>query len=88
MKDLKVAAVTMECQPGEMDKNLKKVAYYAQEAVEAGAEALSQPQDQFWGVRSAIIKDPFGYRWSFGQEVEAVPPEELMKRAQAYFNPE
>lgn len=59
-----------------------------QRAVEAGAEALSQPQDQFWGVRSAIIKDPFGYRWSFGQEVEAVPPEELMKRAQAYFNPE
>jgi PhnB protein len=59
-----------------------------QRAVDAGAEALSQPQDQFWGVRSAIIKDPFGYRWSFGLEIEAVSPEELMKRAQAYFNPE
>jgi PhnB protein len=58
-----------------------------EKAVNAGAQPLSPPQDQFWGVRSAIVKDPFGYRWSFGQQVEAVAPEELMKRAQAYFNP-
>lgn len=56
-----------------------------EQAVKAGAESLSQPQDQFWGVRSAIIKDPFGYRWSFGQRVEDVSPEELTKRSQALF---
>ncbi|MDJ0783452.1 MAG: VOC family protein [Desulfosarcinaceae bacterium] len=55
-------------------------------AVSAGADALSPPEDQFWGMRSAIVKDPFGYRWSFGQMVEEVPPDELMKRAQAYFD--
>lgn len=56
-----------------------------EQAVKAGAEPMSPPQDQFWGMRSAIIKDPFGYRWSFGQQVEEVSPEELMKRAQALF---
>ncbi len=54
-------------------------------AVKAGAESLSPPQDYFWGVRSAIIKDPFGYRWSFGQQIEEVTPEEMAKRAQEYF---
>ena len=57
-----------------------------QQAVDAGAKPLSPPRDQFWGVRSAIIRDPFGYRWSFGQQVEAVAPEELMRRAQDFFN--
>jgi PhnB protein len=56
-----------------------------EQAVKAGADSLSQPQDQFWGVRSAIIKDPFGYRWSFGQRIEDVTPEEIAKRAQALF---
>mgnify|MGYP001825995972 CR=1 FL=1 len=55
-------------------------------AVKAGAEALSEPQNQFWGERSAIIKDPFGYRWSFSQKVEEVSPEEMEKRAQEYFS--
>jgi len=56
-----------------------------QQAVEAGGEALIQPQDQFWGMRTAIIKDPFGYRWSFRQLLEEVSPEEMLKRAQKPF---
>lgn len=56
-------------------------------AIKAGAESLSEPEDQFWGKRSAIVKDPFGYRWSFSQMVEDVSPEELAKRAQELFSP-
>ena len=33
-------------------------------AIEAGAESLTEPTDLFWGTRSALIKDPFGYRWA------------------------
>lgn len=55
-------------------------------AIKAGAKSLSEPKDQFWGARSAIIKDPFGYRWSFIQKIEDVSPEELEGRAQAYFS--
>jgi len=32
-------------------------------AVHVGAEAVSQPQDQSWGGRSAVIADPEGNRW-------------------------
>jgi PhnB protein len=50
-------------------------------AVGAGAESLSAPRDQFWGMRSAMIKDPFGYRWAFGQKLEKASPEALQEKA-------
>ena len=50
-------------------------------AVAAGAKPLSGPQNHFWGIRSALVLDPFGYRWSLGQQIEEVPPEELARRA-------
>jgi len=56
-----------------------------EQAVAAGGEGLSSPENQFWGVRTAIIKDPFGYRWSFRELVEEVSPEEMMSRAQKLF---
>ena len=34
-------------------------------AVEAGASALMEPQDVFWGSRYARIQDPFGHVWAF-----------------------
>ena len=55
-------------------------------AIKAGAKSLSEPMDQFWGARSALIKDPFGYRWSLIQKIEEVSPEELERRAQAHFS--
>jgi len=58
------------------------------QATMAGAASLSEPEDQFWGSRSAMIKDPFGYRWSFNQKIEEVSPEELVKRAQSLFSAE
>lgn len=55
-------------------------------ALDAGATSLSEPKNQFWGSRSAIVKDPFGYRWSFGQTIEEVSPEELERRARDLFS--
>lgn len=55
-------------------------------AIKAGAESMREPENQFWGMRSAIVKDPYGYRWSFSQLVEEVSPEELAKRAQEFFS--
>ena len=56
-----------------------------QRAMAAGAQSLSEPEDRFWGTRSALIKDPFGYRWSFNQVIEEISPEELAQRAEAFF---
>ena len=55
-------------------------------AVEAGAHSLEGPEDKFWGMRSALVKDPFGYRWSFGQFIEEVSPEEMQRRAEEMFS--
>ncbi len=55
-------------------------------AVTAGAESLSEPTNTFWGMRSALLKDPFGYRWSLNQQIEEVSPDELERRARAFFS--
>jgi PhnB protein len=52
-----------------------------QTAVDAGAKPLLEPTNFFWGMRTANVADPFGYRWSFGQFLEEVSPEEMEKRA-------
>ena len=54
-------------------------------ALAAGGSPLTPSRDQFWGKRTAMIRDPFGYRWSFSQHVEDVPQAEMMKRAQAFM---
>ena len=38
------------------------------------------PTDQFYGERSARLRDPFGHTWLIGHEVEAVAPEEMQRR--------
>ena len=55
-------------------------------AVKAGAKLLTEPTTYFWGTKSALIKDPFGYRWALNQKIEDVSPEELEKRAKEFFS--
>ncbi len=43
-------------------------------AVDAGATAVLELADQFWGDRYGQIEDPFGHRWSIGAP-SAPPPE-------------
>ena len=38
-------------------------------AVSAGAVSITEPEDQFHGIRNAVVLDPFGYRWCFNQVV-------------------
>ena len=53
-------------------------------ALEHGMTSVMEPEDQFWGDRSAAATDPFGYRWSFMHEVEKVSAEEVQRRAADY----
>ena len=50
----------------------------------AGATSLQEPADQFYGDRSAGVKDPFGNQWFIGTNLESMSEEELSKRSQAY----
>ncbi|GAB5895308.1 VOC family protein [Mycolicibacterium mageritense] len=46
-------------------------------AVDAGAEVVAELDDQFWGDRYGVVRDPFGHQWSLGQPVREVSPEEI-----------
>jgi len=54
-----------------------------QRALEAGAAAVMEPADQFYGDRSGGVKDPTGNIWWIATHIEDVPPGELLKRAEA-----
>ena len=48
-----------------------------QQAVDAGATVVMPLEDQFWGDRYGIVRDPFGHQWSLGQPVREVSAEEM-----------
>ena len=49
-------------------------------AQKAGATVTMPPTDQFYGHRSANVRDPFGHEWMFQHEVEKVSPAEMQRR--------
>ena len=54
-------------------------------ALEAGATSIMQPTDQFYGDRSAGIKDQFGNLWYIATHIEDLSKEELTKRMDEYM---
>jgi PhnB protein len=54
-------------------------------AVAAGAQIDMALEDQFWGDRFGRITDPFGHQWGIATHVEDVAPEDIGKRAAAFF---
>ncbi len=54
-------------------------------AVAAGASVSMPPADMFWGDRYGKVTDPFGHEWSLATHKEDLSPEEIGKRAEAFF---
>lgn len=50
-------------------------------AVAAGSTVIREPENQFYGDRSAQFEDPFGHRWNVSTHVEDVAPDEMERRA-------
>jgi PhnB protein len=51
-------------------------------ALEAGADAVREPENQFYGDRIAMFDDPFGHRWNVATHTEDVAPDEMERRAE------
>jgi PhnB protein len=58
---------------------------FYQRAVAAGAEVIFPLADCFWGDRYAIVKDPFGHRWSVASRIEDLSPSDIQAKAKAFF---
>jgi len=52
-----------------------------EKATQAGMQMVSEPENMFWGDRVAKANDGHGYEWTFAQQVEEVPTDEIRKRA-------
>ena len=53
-------------------------------AVDAGMTSEQEPENQFWGDRTAAVADGMGYTWTLAKTFEEVSPEEMGKRAATY----
>lgn len=53
-------------------------------ALEAGATSISPPKDEFYGDRSAGIRDQFGNHWSIATHKEDVSKEEIARRMEEH----
>jgi PhnB protein len=51
-------------------------------ALEAGGVSIQEPEEQFYGDRSAAVRDGLGNEWHFHTHVEDVSPEEMGRRMQ------
>jgi PhnB protein len=50
------------------------------QAVAAGAELLRPVADQVFGVRNAILRDPFGHQWFIATRIEDLTREQMAER--------
>lgn len=53
---------------------------WVERAVAAGARVTVPVTDQFYGVRSGEVSDPFGYRWTIATQKEELSIEEMHRR--------
>ncbi len=56
-------------------------------AAAAGAVIERAPQDQFYGERSGVLRDPFGHRWNIGHHIEDVSFNEMQQRYTRMMKP-
>ncbi len=54
-------------------------------AVAEGSRVDMPLQNMFWGDRYGKLTDPFGHQWGIATHVENVAPEEIERRAAAFF---
>lgn len=53
---------------------------WVERLVAAGGVLEMPPTDQFYGERSARVRDPYGHQWLIGHEIERVSTDEMQRR--------
>jgi PhnB protein len=53
---------------------------FVEQAVREGATILRPTRLEFYGNRTALLADPFGYSWFISSKVEDVKPQEMQRR--------
>ena len=82
------SVVMMADTPGEGEPTPGNIHLYVEDcdatyrrALDAGGESLREPTDQFYGDRTAGVRDATGNQWWLSTHVEDVAHEEIVRRA-------
>lgn len=71
--------------PAAVALYVKDADQWYKRALGAGATSVREPSDQFYGDRSAGVKDFAGNHWWIHTHIEDVPHEEIKKRAEVWM---
>ena len=69
--------------PAGMHLYVKDIDATYRRTLDAGAVMILGPTDQFYGERSASVKDPVGNVWHIATHTEDVSEEEMKRRVEA-----
>lgn len=75
-----LSAKTMNGSPIRLSLVVKNPDAAMQKAIAAGATLVRPLQDEFYGWRSGVVVDPFGYSWFITSQIEEVSPKEMQSR--------
>ena len=54
------------------------------DAIEGGMTGRAEPEDMFWGDRTAEAKDPYGIVWTFATHIQDVTEEEMQQAMKSF----
>ncbi len=75
-----LSAKTLNGSPVRLNLTVKNADALFARAVAAGATVVRPVQDEFYGYRSGVVLDPFGYTWNIMSQIAVVSPKEMQKR--------
>ena len=75
-----MSAESMGGSPIKLNISVKNVDKFVENALAHGAKIVRPIMDQFYGMRSGMVSDPFGYSWFVGTQTEVLTPKALQKR--------
>ena len=81
----KKSALTLGGSPVAMHVYCEDADAFFKQAVDAGCTEKFPVTEMFWGDRFGQVVDPYGVEWGIATHVEDVAPEEMGKRAEAFF---
>jgi PhnB protein len=71
---------TLGGSPVRMHLDVENVDAFAAVAIAAGAKVIRPIADQFYGDRSGLLEDPFGYTWAVSSHIKDVPLAEMQEQ--------
>lgn len=77
-KNIGGSAVTIHVNSQDIDNDFQR-------AIDAGGEVTMPLADMFWGDRYGSFTDPFGHKWSMGQQMRELTPEDMDREMRDAF---